>query len=356
MQTIDSVMKEALSEGVFPGASLLVARGEKILWNQVYGNAQIVPQKRPLLPETNFDIASLTKPLCTATLFMLAVQEKKCALTDLIEGTSLHSLLNHTSGLPDWKPYYKELLQTAPGWVADKKGKEWLIQKILADLKQVKPTQEAIYSDLGYILLGDFLEKIYQKKLDLLFKEKIATPLGLKKTFFNPIERHTELTDSHPDHFAATEECSWRNKILCGEVMDDHAWLMGGVAGHAGLFSTAEDIHRWLTELMNAKNGKGSLIRGETFKLFCTIPKNRDPQIPFFTLGFDTPSSFSSAGKYFSPQSLGHLGYSGTSFWWDLKDDLWVILLTNRVHPRRENNLIREFRPKIHDLIRQEFS
>lgn len=133
--------------------------------------------------------------------------------------------------------------------------------------------------------------------------------------------------------------------------MDEHAWMMGEVAGHAGLFSTANEIQIWLLELRRGLQGKSRLFPRPIVSRFLAMPKKRRRDQPFFTLGFDTPSKVSQSGKNFSAQTVGHLGYAGTSFWWDLKKDAIVILLTNRVHPTRENNKIRDFRPSLHDLI-----
>ena len=154
--------------------------------------------------------------------------------------------------------------------------------------------------------------------------------------------------------------------MIIGEVMDENCFVMGGVAGHAGLFSTCEDVAKWLLELKKAKEGKSRLIDQKTFRVFCLDPlkeqesrrtgEQKGVHRPdrFFALGFETPSHPSSSGKYFSSNSLGHLGYTGTSFWWDLEKDWMVILLTNRVHPTRENKKIQEFRPKLHDLVVKE--
>lgn len=357
---INQKLEEALKNRAFSGASLSVIHGEKVLFNEIYGQAQIVPKARELTKESLFDIASLTKPVCTVTLMMLALQEKKCSLKDLVEsyfpqikikGIRIENLLNHTSGLPAWKPYHEELQVKAPGWMSDEKGKEWIVEKVLNENPEAPIGKQVIYSDIGFILLGVILEKIYEKELDILFKERIATPLKMEKTFFNPLDRHKQMIDSNREDFVATEDCPWRKTILCGEVMDDTAYAMGGVAGHAGLFSTAEGLIVWVRELQNARRGKGTLIKKETFELFCKIPPSRDPSVPFFTLGFDTPGTDSTAGKHFSLQSIGHLAFTGCSFWWDLEKDVAVILLTNRVHPTRKNQKIKTYRPKIHDVV-----
>jgi CubicO group peptidase (beta-lactamase class C family) len=149
---------------------------------------------------------------------------------------------------------------------------------------------------------------------------------------------------------APTENCPWRKKILCGEVHDDNAYAMGGVAGHAGLFSSARDIHHFLTHLRRCLRGGDPFLPAPLVQQFL----NRDGNVTesTYALGWDTPvPKSSSSGSLFSPHSIGHLGFTGTSIWWDLENDRHVILLTNRIHPSRDNDKIREFRPYIHDLI-----
>lgn len=362
---VDDLMMKGTKEGVFPGASLLVSHRGQILWNKVYGFAQKIPRPRKLAPTTIFDIASLTKPLATASLFMISLARKKCSLEAPLDSFYARAsqkkritpghLLNHTSGLPDWKPYFQDLIALSPDWVGTAQGKKWLIHRILEESLLAKPGKRVVYSDLGYILLGDILEKIWEEPLDRLFDRLIAKRLKLRSTFFSSVNDPLSLDGRGPGRgwpsFAATEKCPLRKRILCGEVMDEHAWIMGGVAGHAGLFSTADDIHTWLMELRKSLHGKSHLFPRQIVSLFLKIPKGRKKDRPFFTLGFDTPSKNSQSGKYFSAESVGHLGYAGTSSWWDLKKDIIVILLTNRVHPTRQNEKLREFRPKLHDLI-----
>lgn len=341
---IDEEMQSAVKEGVFPGAHLLVFKGESILHDEVYGWAQITPAPEKLTRIHLFDLASLTKPLCTATLAMIGFSEGCFDPTAKVaaffpsfnQEITLGHLLSHTAGLPDWKPYYQ-----TPGDV---------IPKILAEPLVARPGEKVIYSDLGYILLGAVLEKIFNAPLDRLFEEKIARPLNLIRTTFNPLWRWGD-----PAGYAATEDCPLRGRVLRGEVHDDNAFAMGGVAGHAGLFGSAGEVARWIFELRQARLGIGKVISKKAFELFCQVPAERDRHKRFFTLGFDTPSDPSSSGKYFSSSSLGHLGYAGTSFWWDPVQDFGVVLLTNRVHPSRDNDGIKQFRPLIHDVIARAF-
>jgi CubicO group peptidase (beta-lactamase class C family) len=152
------------------------------------------------------------------------------------------------------------------------------------------------------------------------------------------------------DMIAPTAECPWRERILCGEVHDDNAWAMGGVAGHAGLFSTARDVHAFATEMIDCYHGRGGLVSQDTVRKFWTLDNSIEGSS--WALGWDTPSpEHSSSGRYFSRNSVGHLGFTGCSLWIDPDRELDVVLLSNRVHPNPENNLIREFRPLIHDLV-----
>jgi CubicO group peptidase (beta-lactamase class C family) len=171
----------------------------------------------------------------------------------------------------------------------------------------------------------------------------MGTIFGKTKTTY---EKMTER------RFAPTEDCPWREKVLHGEVHDPHSFAMGGVAGHAGLFSTVQDLNKFVTELVKCYRGESDFIPQETVKQFLCFDEKLTYKKSSWLLGWDTPSSKnSSSGKYFSSESIGHLGYTGCSVWIDLKKDFWVILLTNRLHPSDTNQKIKLFRPHIHDII-----
>ena len=214
---------------------------------------------------------------------------------------------------------------------------------------QTPPGRETLYSDLGFIFLEWIFERVSGVDLHQWTRERIYRPLGLKKMGFRPLGSET-IQDPGP--YAATEECPWRRKILVGEVHDENAYAVGGVSGQAGLFGTAGEIYRLLRALKRAWDGAdttgpfdGALVRAFWQRQSIWGGDGR-------ALGFDIPApEGSSAGRFFSPQTVGHLGFTGTSFWFDLDRDLLVILLTNRVHPTRSNEKIRRFRPLIHDLI-----
>src|SRR5210317_263981 len=190
------------------------------------------------------------------------------------------------------------------------------------------------------------VEHVSGKRLDCFVSEMIYDPLGLDSLFF------VDLNANKPRGvFAATEQCPWRKVLLAGQVHDENAFVVGGVQGHAGLFGTAAAVHMLVSKLLCAYQGTGpgNLFQTEIVRSFFRRLPNANK-----TLGFDAPAlKNSSAGSYFSANSVGHLGYTGTSFWMDLDRLIIVILLTNRVHPSRNNEAIKLFRPKLHDEIMQ---
>jgi len=402
MKAVRDLMRRGVDEGVFPGGVLLVARKGSIVFFEAFGHAGLAPE-RPMTTDTVFDLASLTKPLATSVAFMLLVQEGKLSLDQTLgsaipdfSGTNkkyitIRQLLSHTSGLPDYRPFYKKLVELPPS-----ERKDSLRALLLAERFIHEPGQACLYSDLGFMILEWLVEVTAQKPLDRFVEESIYRPLGLKDLFFItstqtlPLETRpdamsakqavalenqarpgaTEVGECHrvknpvwargggrgggkrrDDHaYAATEDCPWRGKILDGEVHDENAFTLGGVAGHAGLFGTARDVYGLLKELLSIYAGKWNigLFRRDVVQTFF----QRQSDVWSWALGFDTPTRpDSSSGQYFSDQSVGHLGFTGTSFWVDLLKGVIVILLTNRIHPNRENERIKAFRPLLHDTV-----
>ncbi len=197
------------------------------------------------------------------------------------------------------------------------------------------------------MILEWLVEVVAKKPLDHFVEESVYGPLGLKHLFFIPLNDAKGRKDRS---YAATEDCPWRGKILDGEVHDDNAYAVGGVAGHAGLFGTAQAVYVLLQELFNTYLGKPNAVifRQDLVQTFF----QRQPGPGSWALGFDTPTQpDSSSGKYFSDQSVGHLGFTGTSFWVDLLKGVTMILLTNRIHPSRGNERIKAFRPILHDTV-----
>ena len=350
-------MTAGVEESVFPGAVLLVGLGEEVLLHRAFGYASLVPEKQPLQKKTIFDLASLTKPLATTLGIMDQIEKGRLSLDRPLDskgkgflgpeksGITLRHLLAHSAGFQAYRPYYLDLdLETG-----DKKKtlREW----VKKDRLLYPPGSQALYSDLGFILLEWIFEESAGEALDTWAKNIYAS-LGLTHLGFRPIKPAGVID---PEIYAATEDCPWRKKILRGEVHDENAYAVGGVSGQAGLFGTAAEIFLLLRALKRAYDHpeKSNPFDGRLMRLFWE--RQKQPAGTTRALGFDTPSKTgSSAGGFFSPESVGHLGFTGTSFWLDLERDLTVILLTNRIHPTRANEKIKAFRPLIHDCVYKE--
>jgi CubicO group peptidase (beta-lactamase class C family) len=364
---VDDGFQEAITKGIFPGAVLLAGKGQEVVFERAFGLRSVVPEKSPMQVGTIFDLASLTKPLATASAIMVLVRERKIRLDDRVTRFFPHfgvfgkthvtfrHLLAHSSGLPAWKPYYEEIVKGEKAgrinFIASLAAKSYVFQQIHREKPLSAAGQRSLYSDLGFMFLGEVVEEISGSTLDRYCEEKVFKPLGLRSTsFIDLTQLRTRRIQPIQEMIAPTENCPWRKKVLCGEVHDDNAYAMGGVAGHAGLFSSARDIHGFLSRLKHCLVEADPFLPQSLLKEFLT----RDQTVEGSTraLGWDTPSAKdSSSGSYFSPNSVGHLGFTGTSIWWDLEKDCDIILLTNRIHPSRSNDKIREFRPYIHDLI-----
>jgi CubicO group peptidase (beta-lactamase class C family) len=345
---------------VFPGAVLHVSHQGKTRIHHAVGYAAIRPRKIHMTTATIFDLASLTKPVATTTAVMRLVDRAALRLEDTVrqfipefsggekDRVTIRHLLNHSSGLRAWQPLYKQVFgsaRTLPARLRLTEGKRRVLDRILRNRLVYTPGSKSIYSDLGFILLGEIVERVSDISLDRFCRDEIFAPLGMRKTFFPAVRPYRAAP------YAATERMDWRRRIVLGEVHDNNAYVMGGVAGHAGLFSTAVDLARFGRGMLDARRGENPLLSQKTVETF--ISRQGTPGSSW-ALGWDTPSVPSSAGRYFSSHSFGHLGYTGTSLWIDPEQDLVVVLLTNRVHPSSRNIKIRRFRPLIHDLVYEE--
>jgi CubicO group peptidase (beta-lactamase class C family) len=365
---VENSFQNALAQGVFPGAVVLVAKDEEIVYEKAFGCRSLVPDKTPLAADTIFDLASLTKPLATTLAIMLLVREKKIRLDDQVtrfiptfgvfgkSSTTFRHLLNHSSGLPAWKPYYEDIIKTEKAgrvnFIGSRAAKSFVFEAVHREKPVNGPGKQTLYTDLGFIVLAEILEIITGTTLDRFCQDRIFKPFGLRSTaFIDLTQRRPRRLQPALDNIAPTENCPWRKRILCGEVHDDNAFAMGGVAGHAGLFSTAREVHYILAYLGRCLHGKKENFLPKALVEEFLIPGDALPNSTH-PLGWDTPSADKSAsGGRFSPRSVGHLGFTGTSVWWDIEKNCHVVLLTNRVHPTRKNEKIKEFRPQVHDLI-----
>jgi CubicO group peptidase (beta-lactamase class C family) len=351
MNQVDALMRQAVSQRVFPGAVLLVSREGSIVCHSAYGFADLF-SRRAMTTDTIFDLASLTKPLATALAVMILIQQGDLGteqqLGDILPAfkgdpkstIKVRHLLQHNSGLADYRPYYIEIEH-----LATEKRKPAL-RNLLVIEPLIHPIgTKVVYSDLGFMILEWMVEHVSGKRLDCFVSERIYGPLGLDDLFFVDLDSKKKPQGV----FAATEHCGWRKILLVGQVHDENAYVVGGVQGHAGLFGTAAAVHMLVSKLLSVYQGTlpDKLFQTELVRLFLRRLPNTDK-----ALGFDAPAlKNSSAGTYFSANSVGHLGFTGTSFWMDLDRFIIVIMLTNRVHPSRDNIAIKAFRPKLHDAV-----
>ncbi len=342
---IASRMKELLAShvaaGDFPGASYLLAEGDRVLAEGAIGDAVSTPERIPATPATLYDLASLTKPLSTALLAAQLQSEGRLRFDDplarFLPGwgeapdaraeITLLDLLTHRSGLPAWKPLYI--------YAADRPARiDWLRRVPLA----CRPGSEVAYSDLGYILLGFVLERTGGAPLDRLFAERVARPLGTADALYLPpvaTRRRiaaTETGNARERRLAGPDAegyNGWRTEVIWGEVHDANAYTLGGVSGNAGLFGTAHAVFAVAREFLGERKGVVPDSQREFFHRSCTGGLSEERSV-----GFQLASTRgSSAGGALSPRSIGHTGFTGTSLWIDAESRRIYILLTNRVHP-----------------------
>jgi len=350
----------ATEDGTVPGIVLLVAAGGQIVFHDAFGDRQLVPRKLPIFPDTLFDVASITKAVVTSVIAMREVAAGRLTLelpvAELLPefegadraGVTVRQLLSHSSGLPAHRPFWRQAAE-APS------ERRAVLLAAAREPLEYAPGTRAIYSDLGFMLLGWLLERVTGERLDAAARRQIVGPLGLKATTFmslsEPDERARVLGDRS---IAATQLCPERHRMLIGEVDDLNAMAMGGIAGHAGLFSTAAELSRIAAALCAAWRGDGggggALVEREVIRTFWSpsgVPGST------WRLGWDGPAAANSqAGTRFPRAGVGHLGFTGCSLWIDPERDTWIVMLTNRVHPAvPKDDRFKRFRPILHDAI-----
>ena len=350
---ISREIENAILSDIFPGAVLLCALNNKIIFNQAFGLADIY-ENRLMTKASIFDLASLTKPLATAFALAKLIDQGKLYLSQPIgellypfqktdkAALTIDMLLRHTSGLPSYKEYFKDLVKV------NSDRKELLRQMLVSEKLVAQPGSTQEYSDLGFMILSWVIETITGQPLDQYVSEQIYSPLSIEHLFYIPKQLKDIIMNQYGPLIVATQQCPWREKLLYGEVDDDNAWAVGGVEGHAGLFGDASSVYTLCSEFLNALTNKPTrVLAPQIIKQLVTKKDDHD-----MVAGFDTPSKVnSSSGDQFSASSVGHLGFTGTSFWIDPEISLIVVFLTNRVHPTRANEKLKKFRPQLHNLI-----
>lgn len=339
----DGVVARAMAERRFPGAVLAVGAAAGCVHIRPFGSLTYEAGSPRVDASTVYDLASQTKVMATTTVAMVLEEEGRLDLGAPVsrlvpafrggekDRVTLENLLAHASGLPAWAPLFRQA-----------KGRESVLAAAAAVPLDAAPGTRSLYSDLGFILLGAALEAATGERLDVLTDMRVLQPLGMRETLFNPGAEWLP-------RIAPTEHDAWRGRMLQGEVHDENAFAMGGVAGHSGLFGTAPDLVRFAVMMLGGGQLEGrrlvSASAVERFTRRCPVPGSSR------ALGWNTPSPGSSAGTLLSPRSFGHTGFAGTSLWIDPDRRLFVALLTNRVHPSREGPGIQDVRSAVADAV-----
>ncbi len=358
LNKLKGIIEQGLLEGAFPGAVLLVAQEEEIVIHQEAGLCSVRPEKEPMTKETIFDLASLTKPLATTLAVAKLVDQEKIFMDqplseilgrfDLKEKGSLtpRLLLNHSAGFAAWKPLYTDLMKVKAG-----ERKRVLRKRIIEGPLAYSPGRECLYSDWGFMILEWIIEEVSGMPMHRFLNHHYYGPMSLKKTFLYTGKLPAGFEKAM---FAATKDCPLRKRIIRGEVEDDVAYALSGYSGHSGLFAASEDLYTLVALLRDHYYEKRyDFLSPETVREF--FRRQDIVKGSTWALGWDTPSPVnSSSGKYFSAKSVGHLGFTGTSVWMDLERDIIVIFLTNRTLITDDNEKIKAFRPRLHDLIMEE--
>ncbi len=342
-----SLLEKAVAARAFPACALAITFCGELVAHKALGRFTYDPASSEVTTANLFDLASLTKVVATTAMAMILyerglldleapvtaivpeVMDASAAEDERRRDVTVRMLLAHSSGLP---AYEKLFLHS--------KTREDLLRAAFTTPLSAVPGARADYSDTGFIILGVALERLADESLDTFCQREVFGPLGMMHTTFNPTRA---LRDFIPP---TTDDRSFRHRIIQGEVQDENASVLDGIAGHAGLFSTAEDLAIFAHALLN---GGRPILRSSTVELFSR--RESAPEGTSRALGWDTPSAPSQSGKYFSSGSFGHLGYTGTALWIDPERQLSITLLTNRTWPDCENQAIKQVRPAFHDAV-----
>lgn len=339
----NNIIEEGLAKKSYPGAVVMAGRHGKIFFANSYGHKIITPEQLPTEIDTIYDLASLTK-IFTATAIMILVERGQILLDDKVisyyprfarngkADVTIEHLLTHTSGLPAWLPLWQTV-----------KSKDDAIDEICRANPEAKAGEAYVYSDLGYMMLGFIIEKVTNTTIDDFITQEILVPLKMNDSMYNPPEELKQRC-------AATEiDNAYRHRLIWGEAHDENAFAIGGASGHAGLFSTASDLARFCQMFLNYGELDGVRILSPLTVML--MSQNHVPSKLGVKRGYGWYISTSLRGDIFPIGSFGHTGFTGTSIWIDPTTDSFSIILTNRVHPNRNNTTINMYRSKFHNPL-----
>ena len=368
---VSELLQKGVTDGAYPGAVLLVGRNGQVVYHYQVGHKWLeAPEgiKNEMTRDTVFDLAGLTSLVITTTLFMQFVETARVRLEDKVSrylqpfgvtgktSITIEQLLSHASGLPSWMPYFEDLVKAHStdriGILTSRGAREYIYNAINRSSIKFEPGTKQLYSDLGLMVLGNIAEQLTGLTLDKAAQKYVLQPLGMKNSSYVDLAM-IKRRGIHPikNRIAPTEDCAWRKRVLCGEVHDDNAWAMGGIAGHSGLFSNVIDLHLFASELLRAQRGQSNFLKRETVNRFFNGPKKYEAEGGYM-LGWELPNRDNNMSESkLSPSAVGQCSFTGCSLWLDPLQDIDVILLTNRIHPSRSSKQIRHLRPALHDAV-----
>lgn len=363
---VDNLISQAISQEVFPGAVMLIAQDSEVIYSSAVGNhfhTGVSDENTEVEGHTVYDIGNLSSVFVTTTILMKLVEEGRISLQDQViryvqsfsvfgkADITIGDLIFHVSGLAQWSPFYENLLKensgTHLGILTSRGAREYIVNQINRSRLKYPIHQKQLYSDLGLILLGNIIEVITGMTLDKVANKYIFTPLGISNSSYvdlTLVKRRGILPVK--DLIAPTENCTWRKKLLWGEVQDDNAWAMGGIAGHAGLFSTASDIHIWASELLKVYKGNSTYISQDILSQFWNTGEKASDLS--YVGGWEKPNRDNNLLESgLSDQAVGFNSFTGCMVWLDPARDLEITFLSNRICPSRNNKKIVGFRPML---------
>lgn len=375
-RSLIDLMNEGVADSVAPGMVLLIGRSGQLVFGHSagrrYSKPDVQDEKNLMSVDTVFDVGALTSTLVTTTLIMKLVESGKLKLDDKVSryvqgysvlgksAVTIGHLLSHCGGLVSWLPYYEELIKANTGArlgvVSSRGAKDYIVNALTRMPLKSEAGSKQVYSELGILLLGHIVEMLTGMSLDKAAQKIIFMPLGMRSTSYIDLSM-IKRRGIHPvtDLIAPTEECSWRKRILCGEVHDENCWVMGGIAGHSGLFSSALDIHTFCAEMLAAYKGNSNFLKRQTILEFWQNPALQsriEESGEGWQYGWDTPGKENGLeNSKLGRHAVGACSFTGCSMWIEPDLDLDIILLTNRVHPSRSNKKIVSFRSSLHSRI-----
>lgn len=357
-EKLEKVVKESIAKGPMTGLSIALGRAGTVLHQQGFGAASLKP-KRPVEPSTIFDVGAMTQSLATSTVLIALTSEHELNLNTPVSKwwpdfgedekgkVTLRHLLKHTSGLPADRPYYLELADKHADWMGTGRGKDYILSSLAAEALEYPPTYMLVPGNLGFMALGHTAELIGDAPVSDLFARTVAKPLGLEDTSFG-------VSEAKVARCADSFICPSRKRRLCGEVYEPNAWAMGGVSGHAGLFTTAAEATKIGMALAHSQKGGGGFLPTTAVGEFIG-PKAK------YKLGWETPTHGKpECGAHFSNNTIGHVSRSGFSLWIDLDSEIAVAVFATFLHIDQPNEAViaqlSSTLPLIHDALMEEES